>query len=109
MASPQNLDEFIHEARSQGQRRIRIAIVGDPSMKPWTVRVEAYNKLYFETESEDAAIFEELQSKLRNSGFDTSLVTRQPYEGKIDPQLLEVFSRMPPTGDNKGSRRRRGK
>jgi len=106
MATPQNLDEFIYEAQNQGQRKLRIAIVGDPSIKPWTVRVEAYNKLNFDMISEDETIFEQLKNQLSPLGFEVTIVERQPYPAKIDPQMAEIFAKLPPTGIKKGWRRK---
>lgn len=107
MPTPQNLDEFIHEAQSQHQRRLRIAIVGDPTVKPWVVRIEAYNKLYFDISTDDQNIFSELHSKLSSSGFEVTLIERQPYEGKLDPEILQVYTKLKPTGLSRGGKRKR--
>ena len=108
MPTPQSLDEFILEAKKQYQRKIRIAIVGDPSLRPWKIRVEAYNQLYFDVESENANIFNELHAKLTTAGFQATIITRQPHEGKLDPALVEVFSKFPASGIDKKRRRRGG-
>lgn len=105
MTQPQTLDEFIHQAASQGQRRIRIAIVGDPASKPWVVRCEAYNKLHFDITSEDDDVFSHLQSRLNSAGFEATVIGRQPYEGKLDPKILEAFVTQRPAGVKRNRRK----
>lgn len=106
MKTTQSIEEFIKEAKLYGQRQIRIAIVGDTNKKPWNVRVEAYNKLTFDTQSEDDGIFDALRSELSNSGFHVTIVARQPSPLKIDPDMLSLFSKRPPTGDKMSHQRR---
>jgi len=97
----ESLEDFAYKAKTQGQKMLRIAIVGDPQKRPWTVRVEAYNRLGYEVQSDDIGIFEEWREKLSAMGFRVTVVSRQPIS-KIDPEMLKLFSQFPPTGDKRG-------
>jgi len=102
----ESLEDFAYQAKAQGQKMLRIAIVGDPSKRPWTVRVEAYNRLGYEVESEDIGIFEEWRGKLSAMGFKVTVVARQPIN-KMDPEMIKLFSQFPPTGDKRGMPKKR--
>jgi len=106
METPQNLDEFIYHAKADGQKKVRLAIVGNPSIKPWRVRVEAYNRLSFDLITEDETIFNQLKGQLTPHGFEVTIVERQPSELRIDPEMVDIFSKQPPTGIKKGYRRK---
>jgi len=101
-----SLEDFAYLAKTQGQKMLRIAIVGDTSKRPWTVRVEAYNRLSYEVESTDIGIFEEWRSKLSAMGFKVAVVAKQPIK-KMDPEMLKLFSQFPPTGDKRGMPKKR--
>lgn len=88
MKEPESLEEFMAEAKSQRQTKVRIAIVGVPDLPPFRIRVEAYNKLNFDTVTTDLGIMAEYEKKLKANGFKAVVVERQFVPGNNIPNEI---------------------
>jgi hypothetical protein len=102
---PESLDEFIAEAKKQRQLNVRIAIVGVPDTSPFRIRVEAYNRYFFDTVTHDLDIMKEYQKILTAKGFKVVLVERQFTPGnKIPTEIVNMMKAANKAGIKKKRR-----